>query len=156
MSTRSNIAIVTEEGKVKSIYCHFDGNPSHNGRLLLYFYNSKEAAEKIIALGDLAYLDEVLEPLEQGKPRSARYDKSAPETITTHSFDMPMDGVTIAYMRDRKEKGCEAIEYNDLSSYEPDNDFAYLFKDGKWLICDPHKGIKWVALTNEIITKDEI
>ena len=50
MATRSAIAIKQEDGKVKSVYCHSDGYPEHNGKLLLNFYNSDESANEIVNL----------------------------------------------------------------------------------------------------------
>ena len=35
MSTRSNIAIKRKNGTVESIYCHWDGYLSYNGKILL-------------------------------------------------------------------------------------------------------------------------
>lgn len=51
MSTRSLIAIKQTDGTVKSIYCHWDGYVSHNGRLLIEHYATPEAVEELLALG---------------------------------------------------------------------------------------------------------
>ena len=34
MATRSNIAYKTAEGKIRSVYCHWDGYPAYNGEVL--------------------------------------------------------------------------------------------------------------------------
>ena len=38
MATRSTIAMKTPEGKIRAIYCHWDGYPEHNGKMLLDNY----------------------------------------------------------------------------------------------------------------------
>jgi hypothetical protein len=46
MSTRSFIAL--EEGdKYKAIYCHWDGYPEHNGKILVANYNTQEKIKKL-------------------------------------------------------------------------------------------------------------
>lgn len=32
MSTRSQIAMLSGDDSIKSVYCHWDGYPAHNGR----------------------------------------------------------------------------------------------------------------------------
>ena len=56
MSTRSLIALKQTDGTVKSIYCHWDGYVSHNGRLLIEHYATPEAVEELLALGPLSAL----------------------------------------------------------------------------------------------------
>lgn len=55
MATRSRIAVEKKDGSVQSIYCHFDGYPSHNGEILLNHYDY-ERALKLIKLGDISIL----------------------------------------------------------------------------------------------------
>lgn len=117
MSTRSRIGIEREDGTVVSVYCHWDGGPKHNGRILKEHYRSRERVEELISLGDLSYLQ--------------------PELSTTapHSFAHPQPGVTVAYHRDRGEEFCQRTdssraewEQSDLQSY------GYLFtKEGEWI-----------------------
>ena len=55
MATRSSISIVserTENGKGKTIYSHWDGYPSHNGRILLEHYQDPK---KIKALNNQGF-----------------------------------------------------------------------------------------------------
>jgi hypothetical protein len=56
MGTRSNIVLARPDGMYVSIYCHWDGYPSHNGKLLLEHYDTQEKVEELIALGDLSTL----------------------------------------------------------------------------------------------------
>ena len=50
MGTRSRIAI-EKDGKVKSMYCHWDGYLEYNGKMLFDYYNSEEKAEALVNNG---------------------------------------------------------------------------------------------------------
>ena len=118
MATRSRIAIEKEDGSVESIYCHWDGYPSHNGQVLLDFYSNREKAQALIDLGDISSLAPNLGP--QGK----------------HSFNEPESGTVVAYGRDRGEKGVQKKHHGSvLSFFDGDiEEWGYLFtQEGEWL-----------------------
>lgn len=127
MGTRSSIT-VQQEGKVKSIYCHWDGYPSHVGKMLLENYNSQEKANAIVAIGDLSSLDESIE---------------CPDG---HTFDNSKKGYSVFYGRDRGESNVDALECATLKDAIKKNSQEYdYFWDGKqWLV------------DNEILTKELI
>ena len=52
MGTRSNIAYQKPNGKVVVMYCHYDGYPEYNGKILYNHYNHQK---KAIALVDNGY-----------------------------------------------------------------------------------------------------
>ena len=56
MATRSLIGIKLDN-IVKTIYCHWDGYPEHNGKLLVENYSSPAAITELMELGDLSTLD---------------------------------------------------------------------------------------------------
>jgi len=58
MSTRSHIGKKLEDGSIKFIYCHFDGYPKHNGRILKEHYSTEEQINELLELGDLSSLGE--------------------------------------------------------------------------------------------------
>ena len=41
MATRSTIAMKTEDGKVRAIYCHWDGYIAYNGKMLIGEYTDR-------------------------------------------------------------------------------------------------------------------
>jgi len=57
MATRSLIGIKLDN-IVKTIYCHWDGYPDHNGQLLMNNYTSPSAVFDLLELGDLSSLAE--------------------------------------------------------------------------------------------------
>jgi len=85
MSTRSLINVQCLDGKIRSIYVHFDGD-SHLETLQKY-YNTQDQAELLVSLGDLSILAE----------------RIAPKMGENHSFDNPIKGICVAYYRDRGE-----------------------------------------------------
>jgi len=60
MATRSYIGKRLEDGKIRYIYCHFDGYPSHNGEILVEYYSTEDKVTGLIDLGDMSSLGPVL------------------------------------------------------------------------------------------------
>ncbi|EAM2983582.1 post-segregation killing protein PndC [Salmonella enterica] len=56
MSTHSTISVLCRDGLVRTVYCHQDGYLKHNGRILAEYYNSRDAAEALVAPGNIWYL----------------------------------------------------------------------------------------------------
>ena len=54
MGTRSRIGVMHGDN-CKSVYCHWDGYPEHNGAILQAHYDSAKA-NNLVALGDLSSL----------------------------------------------------------------------------------------------------
>jgi len=79
MGTRSNIAYKKSDGKIVSMYCHYDGYPQYNGVMLNEHYNTKEKARGLVDNGYQSSLKETVE--ESNKDRV----HEEPPT-TYHSF----------------------------------------------------------------------
>lgn len=122
MATRSAIVELTKEGVFRGIYCHNDGYPEYNGKMLVNYYNSQEKVSELISLGSISSLDREVKPLEGQE----------------HSFDERASGVTVAYFRDRGEplEYTQTIVGDTLREVAGKIDYAYLylFKDGKWFL----------------------
>jgi len=121
MSTRSHIGIVNEDNTVTYVYCHWDGYPEHNGRILLNHYNNKEIINKLLDNGNISSLGEQIDP-SPDKP---------------HTFGKSQDNVCVFYFRERNEMGNEKqtvssdIEYK-MSRNKGWCDYQYLFDNGQW------------------------
>jgi len=119
MATRSNIAYKTPEGKIRSVYCHWDGYPAHNGEMLVRYYQEARKIAQLVELGSISAL------------RPALFGTA------THSFDTPDEDVTIFYGRDRGESGQETRVYEDIPSWIDDmEEYAYLWNGQEWLVND--------------------
>ena len=119
MATRSNIAYRTAEGKIRSVYCHWDGYPAHNGEMLTRYYSDLDKVRQLIALGSLSSL--------------------RPEIGDTQDFDdrsTQKDEWCLAYHRDRGEQ-LSIQEYDDIPSWIDDmEEYAYLYTENGWLVND--------------------
>jgi hypothetical protein len=73
MATRSLIGIKLKDNIVKTIYCHWDGYPEHNGKLLIENYSSPAAITELMLLGDLSNLD-----LTPAKCKAYHRDRNEP------------------------------------------------------------------------------
>lgn len=125
MATRSRIGIVKEDGTIESIYCHWDGYPSHNGRILLENYTDRGKVSELIGLGDLSSLGESVHP----------------DPSHTHTFNDPQDKVCVFYKRDRSEKNCDSIiskSVDDLMTAADWCDYVYVFEGDRWLCTSMH------------------
>ena len=86
MATRSLIGIKLNNNIIKTIYCHWDGYPENNGKLLMENYTSPSAVFDLMELGDLSSLDvtpdsctayhrDRNEPWGMVEPRDVAYDE---------------------------------------------------------------------------------
>ena len=64
MATRSQIAIENENGTVSAIYCHWDGYPEYNGKILKECYSDRDKLQQLLELGDVSVLKEDLGKVE--------------------------------------------------------------------------------------------
>ena len=56
MGTRSRIGIEMADHSVVSSYCHWDGYPEHNGKLLVEYYQNREDVQELIDGGSMSSL----------------------------------------------------------------------------------------------------
>ena len=119
MATRSNIAYKTAEGKIRSIYCHYDGYPAGVGRTLQEHYQQARKIGMLIELGSLSVLGAELGEKQDFDDRSTQKDEW-----------------TLAYNRDRGEE-LHVSEYADIPSWIDDmEEYAYLWNGREWLVND--------------------
>lgn len=135
MSTNSSISIQTTKKGGKTIYCHWDGYPSNNGKILKEHYNTKEKVKALIKLGSLSILGITI-----GKK------------VEFNGFDSQKNPQCLAYGRDRGETEVAATPW-EVEIFNTQQ-WNYLFKDGVWYV-SKYSG-EFVLLTDEIIEKDEI
>ena len=119
MATRSNIAMKTKEGKIVSVYCHWDGYVANNGRILLENYANIDKIEALVALGSISSLGEQIGEQQDFMDR-----------------DTQKDEWTLFYTRDRGEE-LSIQEYDDIPSWIADmEEYAYLWNGSEWLVND--------------------
>jgi hypothetical protein len=114
MATRSHIGKLLPNGKVKYIYCHWDGYLDHNGRILVDHYNTSEKVDELLELGNLSVL--------------------APEIGEKQDFENKQrnQNYCLAYGRDRDEKD-QGPKTCNLNDYKPEFvDYVYLYNEQGW------------------------
>ena len=119
MATRSLIARQIGPDEYRTIFCKIEGHLESQGALLLEHYNTPEIVDKLLDLGDLYHLEPKLEP-EPGQH---------------HSYEKPLDGITVAFKRDWDCTGVDA-EIKALEELDSDGgmiEFIYIFdQDNQW------------------------
>jgi len=115
MATRSRIGIELSDGSILSAYHHWDGYPTWLGRILTTHYNSREQAAELIDGGDMSscWSDTIW-----GEERTDG-QKYGPQYYSQRGEDCPprLDNTLQQYLSDGEE-------------------YAYIFRDGKWVCYD--------------------
>ena len=126
MATRSRIGLCQGAQGIESVYCHWDGYPEHNGRILLDHYDEAKLVQ-LLALGDLSVL--------------------APEIGEQHPFsqlEVPADqrvnydNWCTFYGRDRGETGVGSRRQYTVAQFFGAADscgaeWVYLLQQGEWM-----------------------
>jgi hypothetical protein len=141
--------------KVKSVYCHWDGYPEHNGRILQEHYDSTKA-NNLVSLGDLS----ILRPEIGEKHAFSRLETPMDE----EAYDKLYGNMTTFYGRDRGEKGTEFQVAQTFAEFleQCDNcaaEYYYIMKDGVWYVGDTYEGTplsKTLTLLTEALVLEKI
>lgn len=124
MSTRSAIIIKRGSKDFVGIYCHSDGYPSYNGRILRDHYQDVAKIEALIKLGDISSLAANVAP-PKGKKQ-------------TFDYDSRLKDVVCAYGRDRGETGTEPKRAHTLkdvrNQIEHEYYYVYDVASGQWSV----------------------
>lgn len=127
MATRSRIGMVKSDGKIVSVYCHWDGYPSHVGKLLLENYNTPEKVAELLSHGSISSLYERI-----GEKHDFDMEQRGPGKVCTFHHRDRGESLQIDEHKTQKEL------LEDLPRWE---EYLYLFKDGKW---------RYTANTNKV------
>jgi hypothetical protein len=151
MGTRSLIAVVHGDN-YKTVYCHWDGYLSHNGRILQEHYGPDKSpkANHLVALGNISSL----QPNIGEKHPFSQFDTD----MSAKEFEEKYGNMTTFYGRDRDEEGQEFVTHTTKESLiEHFNDswseFAYIMKDGTWYVM--YQGDENFYLLSEELIKDK-
>lgn len=128
------------DGKVKSIYCHWDGYPEGVGRKLQRSYTDPKKVEELLSLGDISSLGEFYDE-EISKADWKKFDLPKEEL---EEFMKKQEKCTVAY-KDRGDN-CPARVDDSLSAFMSKmalcgEEFVYLFEEDHtgvygWHVCE--------------------
>lgn len=141
MGARSRIGIYNEDGTVTSIYCHYDGYESHNGRILMEHYTTEEKVRELMKLGDLSNL---------GMEIGVQHPFRNPNVYNTPAYDQWEDQhrrMCTSYSRDRGETDAVAVTVSSEEFEQMFEEFNYLFIYGRWVVRSIHvTNNRWVRV----------
>jgi hypothetical protein len=134
MATRSTIGYRTPEGRIVAVYCHWDGYPSNNGRILSESYTDVAKIAELISGGSISSLQ-----AEVGTTHSfSRMDtlNEAGITMSAEDYEAAYGKMTTFYARDRGEE-LQIRIYNDAREFvAAGEEYNYLFNGIEWLVND--------------------
>ena len=114
MGTRSRIGIQLSDDSILSVYCHWDGYPSFNGKVLREFYNTKEKVNQLINGGNISSLHTNVGWNNETLPETGpQYYTSRGESIDDNAPELS------------KNK-------NEYLKNTYDEEYAYLFTSAGW------------------------
>ena len=113
MATRSYIGVRNLDSSVDYIYCHFDGYPEHNGKILIEHYSNINRVNELLNLGDLSVLGQFI-------GEKMDFNKRVQDTCLAYGRDRGESNV------DKKNSGYDAL-ITDQSV-----DYVYVFDGDYW------------------------
>ncbi len=150
MGTRSNIIVKLNDTEYGRIYCHWDGYPTHNGKILHTHYRKHSKCKSLVKLGNLSSLRRKIRPVKG----------------IIHTYENPQEEVTVAYGRDRGEKSQkmhivkattvdEARQAIKIASGDLwDIEYFYIFDGVEWYVfADPNNAV--VQKVSEVLKMED-
>ena len=114
MATRARIGLRLAEDAILSVYHHWDGYPEWLGVTLNKKFNTKEQVAELLDGGDISCIDSDSDwNLEKCEPH-------------------------VQYYNDRGENTEPRLDLNDDDFFDNNEEYAYIFDDGKWTCYDLH------------------
>ena len=112
MATRSRIGLRLAGDAILSVYHHWDGYPKWLGVHLVKNYTTKDQIAELLDGGDISCIDSDTDwNLEKCEPH-------------------------VQYYNDRGEKTEPRLDLNEYDFFTNNEEFAYIFEDGKWTAYD--------------------
>ena len=125
MGTRSRIGIQLKDDSILSVYCHYDGYPSFNGKVLREFYDTKEKASQLINGGNISALH----------TNAGWKNETLPEVGPLYYTSR---GESIEDNAPRLDKDMEEF-------FSMGEEYSYIFRNGQWFAYDMHEFDPMVA-----------
>jgi hypothetical protein len=119
MGTRSNIGLIEKDNTVEMVYCHWDGYPENNGKILLENYPNEAKVRHLLSFGNASSL--------------------GANIGTKHNFDNAPEDTCNFYGRDRGEKKQESVKGLSVKkALDGMQEYLYLWdtKTNSWFYSD--------------------
>ena len=116
MGTRSRIGIELQDNSIVSVYCHYDGYPAFNGRVLRDNYDTVEKVKELIDGGNMSCTW-----------TNAGWGK---ETL-------PESGALYYTSRGEKiEDNAPRLDEDMEEFFSDGEEYSYIFRNGNWFAYD--------------------
>ena len=115
MGTRSRIGIELKDQSILSVYCHYDGYPSFNGRILRDNFDTVEKVKELIDGGDMSCT----------WTNAGWKNETLPETG-------PL------YYSQRGEDCPPRLDKDVEEFFSDGEEYSYIFRNGNWFAYDMH------------------
>ena len=112
MATRSRIGLRLAGDAILSVYHHWDGYPQWLGVFLRKHYTTKDQISELLDGGDISCIDS-----------DTNWDRQECEPH-------------VQYYNDRGENTEPRLDLNDYDFFINNEEYAYIFEDGKWTCYD--------------------
>ena len=116
MGTRSRIGIELKDQSILSVYCHYDGYPSFNGRILRDNFDTIEKVKELIDGGDMSCT----------WTNAGWNNETLPETG-------PL------YYSSRGEDCPPRLDKDMEEFFSMGEEYSYIFRNGNWFAYDMHQ-----------------
>jgi len=116
MGTRSRIGIELKDQSILSVYCHYDGYPSFNGRILRDNFDTIEKVKELIDGGDMSCT----------WTNAGWNNETLPETG-------PL------YYSSRGEDCPPRLDKDMEEFFSMGEEYSYIFRNGNWYAYDMHQ-----------------
>ena len=140
MATRSTIGVLNTDGSVTAVYCHWDGYPENNGKLLIENYATENAVRGLIELGSISSLGP---KIGEKHPFSKFENDSGDHPLVGAAKEARIalaerEGWTTFYGRDRGETDVAPNTFPSVADFvnEFGEEYNYLFINGTWFVND--------------------
>ena len=125
MGTRSRIGIQLQDESIVSVYCHYDGYPELNGKVLRDNYDTVEKVKELIDGGDMSCT----------WTNAGWGNETLPESGALY---YTMRGESLEDNAPRLDKDMEEF-------FSDGEEYSYIFRNGNWFAYDMHQFEDMVA-----------
>jgi hypothetical protein len=122
MSTRSNIAIENRNGSITSLYCHYDGYLSNNGKILAEHYSDPKKVRELFSGNGFRSLTTDPKDLDRYEGADDKY-----EHRTEYSFVDASDSLFIEYLYLYKDGRWYVSESKRLDTEDGYNECVFYY-----------------------------
>jgi hypothetical protein len=131
MGTRSRIGIELKDHSVVSTYCHYDGYPEHNGKILTNLYTTKEQVSNLIDGGSMSSLH--TSHVWETKALRNEANEIITDSAGNWMYEPTRPNQPLYHTERGEEIEVSHANFNEFISGNSGEEYAYLFtRNNQW------------------------